>query len=409
MLVAGWVASLLVDPRTRLRQSGFEGPIALFTLVVLASVIVNNARVDAAEAEVVKGLTFFASFLLVFYLVVSTVRTRETVDLLAKVLVAGGAVVAVLALVESRSGFNAFDHLARVFPLLELEERRTLVRGARLRVFGSAQHPIALGAALAMLLPLAIYLARKPGRRHWWLPAGLLVLGALATVSRTAIVMLIVAGGVFLWLRPRETMRLWPLLLPTLIVVHLALPGTIGTLKKSFFPEGGLIQQQRQGAGGRGSGRIADLRPALAEYSERPILGQGYKTRIVERGRENADILDNQWLATLLETGAVGAFAWIWLFVRTLKRFARRARDDLTGDDGWLLVALTAAIAAFAVGMFTFDSFSFIQVTFLFYILLALGATVLIGTDDAETLARERAPRPSPQPAPVSIARIVKR
>src|SRR3712207_9559349 len=80
-----------------------------------------------------------------------------------------------------------------------------------------------------MLIPLAIYLARRSARRIWFLPAGLLAMGALATVSRTSILMLVVVGLVFLWLRPVETKRLWPVLLPGLIAVHIALPGTLGS------------------------------------------------------------------------------------------------------------------------------------------------------------------------------------
>ena len=35
--------------------------------------------------------------------------------------------------------------------------------------------------------------------------------------------------------------------------------GTIGTIRASFFPEGGLLAQQSENAGQRGSGRVADL------------------------------------------------------------------------------------------------------------------------------------------------------
>ena len=49
---------------------------------------------------------------------------------------------------------------------------------------------------------------------------------------------------VFLFLKPTETKKLWPALIPALAVVHFALPGTIGGLKEAFFPKGGLIAQQ---------------------------------------------------------------------------------------------------------------------------------------------------------------------
>lgn len=377
VVAAAWLSSLLIDPRVRVRRSGFEGPLVLFACGLVGSVLANPGRVRAVEPDVVKGLMFFASFLLLFYLIVSVGRSLGRLDRLVQITLVGGAFVAVFAVIESRTGFNLFDRFSGVVPLMELNEAPDIKgRGGRLRVYASSQHPIALGAAFVMLIPLAIYLVRQSGRRRWWLVAGLLALGALATVSRTSILMLIVVGLVFLWLRPRETRRLWPALLPVLLLVHFALPGTIGSLKSSFFPPGGLIAEQKTNAGQRGSGRIADLGPSLREYSRSPLFGQGFGTRVVDAERQNAAILDNQWLGTLLETGLVGVIGLGWLFVRVVRRLGRSAKKD-PSEDGWLFAALAAGIAAYAVGMFTYDAFAFIQVTFLLFILLAFAAVSL--------------------------------
>jgi O-antigen ligase len=188
--------------------------------------------------------------------------------------------------------------------------------------------------------------------------------------------MLLVVAVVFLVLRPREMKRLWPALLPALVVVHFALPGTIGALRQSFFPEGGLIADQSQNPGSRGQGRVADVAPTLTEFSRSPILGQGYGSRVVDGETPNAQILDNEWLATLLETGIAGAVAFLWLFVRSIRRLGRAARGDPSAG-GWLPAALAASLTALAVGMLTFDAFSFIQVTLLLFIMLALGSVAL--------------------------------
>jgi len=189
-------------------------------------------------------------------------------------------------------------------------------------------------------------------------------------------VMLLVVGLVFLWLRPGATKRLWPFLLPALIVVHFALPGTIGGLKASFFPEGGLIANQSQSVGSRGQGRVADLGPALVEWSQNPLLGQGYGSRVVDGDNPNAQILDNQWLGSLLETGLLGILGIAWLFWRSVRLLGRAAKRN-DSPDGSLFVALAASIAAFALGMLTFDAFAFIQVTLFLYILLAFAASAL--------------------------------
>jgi O-antigen ligase len=382
LLVVGWLASLLVDPRTRLRRTGFEAPLVVIVGSACASIAANPGRVAALSTEVDKKLMFFLSFVLVLYLTASVIRRLDNIDFLTKTLVAGGSVVAFFAIIEARTGFNVFNHLSRVIPVLRgggIAGPAFLRYGAaKERVFGSAEHPIALSAALVMLVPLAVYLARRTRQRRWILCVLMLALACAGTVSRTGIVMFVVVVLVFLWLRPRQTRRLWPAIIPALAAVHFILPGTIGALKHSFLPSGGLVAEQQKQAGTVGSGRIADLGPGIREWKEQPLFGQGFGTRVVDPDipGPKADILDDQWLGTLLETGIVGMFGWVWFFVRALRRFGAEAKRD-DSERGWLLASIAAAVAAYAVGMLTYDAFSFIQVTFLLFILVGLGSALM--------------------------------
>jgi hypothetical protein len=383
-LVAAWFSSLLIDPRVRIRRSVYDAPIALIVASVLLSDVSNPARVSSLGSYVIKSLTFFLSFLFVYGVVVSVVRTELDVDRVVKVLVGGGGVIAFFALIERRTGFNVFNELGRAIPLLQFQgswEGVGVERGGRPRVYGPAEHPIALGAAFVMLLPLVVYLIRKTGQRRWWVVAVLLTCAMLATSSRTGIVMLLVVIVVFLWLRPQETKRLWPAVFPVLVAAHIAVPGALGTVKESFFPSGGLLKEQSTVVRGnelRANGRLAKVGPAIKEWEEKPLFGVGAGTRVVgfQVKFNNAFIMDDQWLGTLLDVGAFGVAAYLWLFFRAVRRCGRAAKED-TSARGWLLTGLAAAMAAFAVGMVTYDAFSFIQVTFLFWIMLSLSAVLL--------------------------------
>src|SRR4029079_18429515 len=118
----------------------------------------------------------------------------------------------------------------------------------------------------------------------------------------------------------------------------------------------------------------------------RPLLGQGVGTRQTgdTNPLRNAPILDNQWLGTFLDTGLVGLFAGVWLIVRVVRRLGRVARTR-DGPDGLLAAAFVAAIAGFAVSMFTYDSLAFVQETLILWTLLALSASLIAANPEPET------------------------
>jgi O-antigen ligase len=395
MVVVVWLASLLIDPRVRLERTYFDRPLLLLAGCILASELANPGRVNEVGDSVVKTLTFFLSFLLVYYVTATTIRGRASVVFLLKLLVIGGVVIGAFAVVEQRSGFNAFDQVHSVLPFLQHAGAFDAVtRGGNLRVFGPAQHPIALGAALVMILPVAVYFARTSSRR-WWVAAVIIVLGALASGSRTAVTMIVAEIAVFLVLKPAETKRLWPALVPAIVVIHAFLPGQIGSFKQAFFPQGGLVAEATQLAPNSNEqlagGRIRQLKPMIREASGHPLFGEGFGTRITgfNTPQRNAPILDNQWLNNLLDVGYIGFFLWVWLFVRAVRRLVRESRSAGDEGDQWLFAAFAAALVAFPIGMLTFDAFGFTQVFFLFWIMLGLSATLI----------RESASRPTLAPA----------
>jgi hypothetical protein len=404
LLAGAWIAGLLVDRRVRIRASGFEGPMLAVVLAAFGSVSVNGNRIAdmGVQTEVAKALTFFVSFVIVFYLIVSVIRSLADVDFLVKAMVVSGAVLAVFAAIEASTGYNIFNHLSQLLPILGHPDiPYTLLHPTgRLRVYASAENPIALAAVFVMLVPLSAYLALSSGRKRWWLASFLLLMGAVASISRTAMVMLVVIVLVLLRLRPTNVRRLWIGIVPLLLGLHFAVPGALGGLTERFSPRGGLIAQQSQGTGSTGSGRLAHLGPGFHEFARHPILGEGFGSRVTTGPTANASILDDQWLGTLLETGAFGVLAWIWFFGRYARRLVRLARQD-QGPPGTLAAALASSVLALAVAWFVFDCLSFAQITFLLFIFLALGSALLsaVGQSETQPSLRERAESLARRPA----------
>ena len=155
------------------------------------------------------------------------------------------------------------------------------------------------------------------------------------------------------------------------------MPGTLGTMKMMLNPSFVIAEQSYdQGAT---AGRVADLGPALARWSQKPLFGRGFGTTVADPNaakESDAQILDNQWLGSLLEIGAFGAAPAAGAVDHRdppAQPLGERVRDP---GDGWLATALAASIIAFATGMLTFDAFAFIQVTFFVFVMLGFAAVV---------------------------------
>lgn len=393
LIVGAWFVALLVDDRVRLRRTPLDAPILAIVVTILASVAANGRYISSlgVSTEVVKSLTFFASFFLLYALCTSVLLTRRSIDLVVKTIVVAGSLVGLATMYEYRTGNNVFNHLGQMFPVLRAVpltalglDPDTLARSGRLRVYSSAQHPIALAAVLIMLVPLAFYLWKRSGNRIWLAAGGAISLGALGTISRTGVVMAIVVVIVFLVLRFHDSVRLIPYAVPALVVVFFALPNALGSFYGAFFPKNGLLAEQSAVVANNdigATGRLGDIGPWWAQYRKRPLIGQGFGSRITFRTNDpaaagaarNARLLDDQWLGTMLEVGILGTLALIWLFVRTYRRLKAVARSD-PGPTGWLAVALAASLMSFAIGMFTYDTFGFVQVTMVAFLLFGIAA-----------------------------------
>ena len=264
-------------------------------------------------------------------------------------------------------------------------------------MLGSAQHPIALGAVLVIPIPLAVYFARTAGRR-WWTVVALLLLGALATGSRTAIVMLIAMTVVFLFLKPRETRRIWPLLIPGVVIVHLVVPGAIGTAQRVLSRRAGSSQSSRVWGRRRSEpagGRIRQLGPMLREAraTRSSAKGSGRGSRLWQqdvRADPRQPMAEHDSRARLRRR----AF-WLWLFVRSVRRLCRASRESEDGDD-WLSPDLPLRSPASASGCL-FDAFRFTQITFVFWILLGLSAAMLRINEEMRAEVREFATAAGPR------------
>lgn len=308
-----------------------------------------------------------------FVVIVAVVRTVEAIVIVARGLVIGATVSALAGLVNYVTGVDLAPLIT--LPGLKFGDETlvtNLMRDGVVRPQGSAGHPLELSSVLTILMPVAVGLAFEAHRRgvRWWPWAGaatVLIAGAAATVSRSALVGMAVAAVVFAAYWPiRRTIR-----------VFAAAVGALGLLWLINVPIlRTLIDVVTSGSKDASLQSRSIGRDYVAEQVGHHIwLGQGAGTYDVRV----QPVLDNDYLSQLMQIGVVGVAALVVFYLTGLGAgliaAARLRRAGSTAAE--LAPGLLASVAVVAVIGTILDIGGFAQVSMLFTALVALSVCLL--------------------------------
>lgn len=400
LLVAAAVA-FIGRGRGRWKPTVWGWPVAIFLWTMFASLMINS--VSLTQSGLITGgfaNVFQLGFLLSVIFLTRQMLSTETITMvLLNVIVFGGAVIGFFAFVERITRQNVFLMLANFLPLTILRDDAESIRAGGNRAYASSQHPIALAVLFCMIIPIAIYLIKYSPwprfsftRKLVYIGAmGVTMVGMLSAVSRTGVVTL---GAMFLF-----TLIFWPKIagilaavgVPIAVVVGLLLPQLFESMVLSLFDIEGVIASQLTSPGLAGQGRLADLPEAFAEFAAAPLAGTGLGSRIVVGDEANAQILDNQWLGTLLEAGILGIIGLVALLVYPIVRMVHFAfRSDAPLHRKHLAFAIATSTVGYAAAMFFYDAFAFMQTLLLLSILYAVAAWAMTTPAEGWTPPRLR-------------------
>ncbi len=319
---------------------------------------------------------------------------RRQVEVLIQRLVFIGAVAALIGMAEFLlPGFN-YRTLAHLPGLTTNTELISDSRSGFQRVMGAASHPIEYSVALAALAPLALHLAHhahtRTMRRLNLLALVALVAVTPMTVSRSGVVCLAVGIAWYMvHLSARARLNVAVIGIIGLGVMRSAIPGLLGTIRSLL-----LIGDQDP-----------SIRARTIDYAKIPQLMEGHWAFGRGWGTFQPDqyfFLDNQYLGSLLEGGVVGLTIFLAVLIvgMGLARGARKAATSASIRG--LGQAMSASIAALAVGAATFDEASFRQTAFLLFLLVGCsGALWSIVRRDSIARAGARS-----VPAPSDVAQL---
>ena len=400
--------ALLIDPTFTWRPIAFGVPLLIWLVTMLVSVAANATAIteEGLASGAVGALGNYAIVVSLLYLTRQLLRSPRTVNTLLTALAVFSGIVGFFALVEKVTRENVFMKLATFLPLEMLRDETEAFRAGGARAYASAQHPIALSVMLCMLIPIALYLAKYAAWPHniynrkifFGGIVTLQLFGVAAAVSRTAVVTLAVMFLLLLLLRPILGLVLASFALPAVVVAAAVIPKPFEAMFGGFLDPDSLIASQKTSPGFTGAGRLADLEPALQIVAHQPFFGSGLGSRIVIGDTANSFILDNQWLGTLMEVGALGVIGvLVLLLIPTFRLFGYAFEPTHTPQYTALALALAISIVGYGTAMFFYDAFGFFQTFMLLFMLLGVGAWVLteaptrltvVGSASGQVLAR---------------------
>jgi O-antigen ligase len=342
-------------------------PVRLVIALLLTSALASYASANTRVLSVLEqGGADRALLVLLGYCGIALLAAdgldRMRLDRLLSVLVVLGSVVAGVGILQFTTGVDIARFYSVLPGLTENTDFTTVAqRSIFRRVNGTTSHPIEFSVMLCMLLPIALHKAFSSGRKHrprQWVPPILIASAIPMTLSRSGTLALGVVALVLAFGWRREQLFRALLFAPLFIVMmRLLVPGLLGTIRSLFTN----ISNDPSI-----SGRTDDY-AAVREYiSAGAWIGRGLGTfNPVEY-----QVLDNQYLGQLIETGVVGLAALLALFLVGigLARGARlRAADAVTRDLGQ---ALAAALCVPAFSFATFDGFAFPIISGLTFLVL---------------------------------------
>jgi polysaccharide biosynthesis protein PslJ len=340
----------------------------LFTCVVIASYISANrhALSTLEQNGADRGLISVFGWAGVLLLAADGIDRSDRLRTMIRRIVLGVATMAVIGLLQFFAHFDVTKYIT-IPGFSNVVAYGLVARDGLIRPASTAAHPLEFAAVLAMTLPIAIHRARfaPPGKiLRRWLPVVFIGAALPITVSRSAILGMVVVGLVLLPTWPRFDRRI------AYVVVFLFIAAasvTVHGLLSTFL---GLFSNQGAAQASNQS-RTNAFSSATPLITQHPWFGRGFGTFLPQI----YFFTDDQYLNSVITIGIVGLLALLTLFVTgwALARNARRLTTDEETRD--LAQSLAASIAVAAVSFATYDALSFtISAGLTFLLLGCIGA-----------------------------------
>jgi hypothetical protein len=305
--------------------------------------------------------------------VCDSVRSPDRLHLILKIVVCGATFMAAVGVIQSLLGLDLTRYLQLPGLHASFDDSlysTVLSRDELRRPAGTAGHPIEYGAVCTMVFPVALYYALRArlgalSRLFWVACAGLLLAGVALALSRSAMICFGVVTVILLIGWPlRRTVLTLASGAAGFLVLWLGFP-TLSTALTTLFTSASSDTSILA--------RTRDYDTAFVEAGQHLWLGRGLGTWLSTK----YNVLDNQYLLTLLENGVVGVVAFLLLFLVPVVSLIRLRSRLTCRDDREFALTLIAALSVNLIGSITYDSLSYTIATGLSFVLIGTAGAAL--------------------------------
>jgi hypothetical protein len=369
------------------RDHSIRGPIPLKWLMVLhivwvlCSTFYSLSAITSTKLLIAQVLEYY----LLYYLFLRIITSAETVSRIAYAIIIAMGVCCIFGLFEAYASWSVLT----IFPsqLWYLYNGRTdplyIEMGRGLRIRSTFPHPILFGDALAMSVPIALYLLSVCKQVRQKILLGtitLLMFWALYKTSSRGPWMTLGISSILLFLLVRNRVRRYLTFVALLtLLVLLTRPGIRQTIVQLYES----TQDSSNAVGSSYEFRnvlIPSVTNALARDPLRMVVGYGLGT-FREIGvdinfmhlTQRWHTCDDNWVLFLYETGYVGLAIIIVLLLKPLLMMLRNYRR-MPRPEKYFIGVIFISLAGFYLGLLSVAGYNWGQQGFMAWILISLSA-----------------------------------
>ncbi|ANZ26211.1 polymerase [Rhodococcus sp. WB1] len=370
MLFGLVVLGFLTVRRTTTHPTVNPGVVVMLLFFLLLTLVygigllrTGDALVEANKTRAI--ITLVANVGVALYVLVRIESTRQRTIILG-CLTVGLAFACSVGLLQSLTSIDLrFLFMPPGFVVnLDPEYLQFTERRGAVRVVGTSEHAIEFSVLAAVTVPMTIHFARYATRRsaRWAAVAtcGVALVSMPAAISRTGVLTLLACLLVYMFAFQVRQLVLAAVAGAAAIMGYaVAFPETLDALWRTIT---GSEQDDSILT------RTADYAAVSQTFRENPVFGVG----LGGAPPSAYQLLDNEWLRTIVQGGVVGLAAMILLTggaIFGISAGLRRATSPRERDQAYMMGSVLVGIL---VSSTTFDLFFYQQATFVFFIVFGL-------------------------------------